>query len=108
MHFIYFGLVLLQAFQHIYIKSKLPDNVVFVKFEDMHTDTPSTMRSVSDFLGVIYNDTLLKSTFNGELWWGNNPAKSANGSINRFVSGWASKIFASHVDPDLSQPKMKI
>jgi hypothetical protein len=36
-----------------------------VRFEDLHCDTAETMRDLSDWLGLSYQETLIQSTFNG-------------------------------------------
>jgi hypothetical protein len=39
-----------------------------VRFEDLHSDTATTMRGVSDWLGLSYRASLIESTFNGIPW----------------------------------------
>ncbi len=54
-------------------------NIKYFKFEDMHKNTLSEMQSLALYLGITFSETLLKSTIDGKLWWGNNPQKIING-----------------------------
>ncbi len=54
-------------------------NIKYFKFEDLHKNTFSEMKSLSEFIGITFNEILLKSTIDGKLWWGNNPEKIING-----------------------------
>lgn len=40
-----------------------------VKLEDLHSNPRQTMQKICDWLGLPWNDILLKSTFNGIQWW---------------------------------------
>ena len=39
-----------------------------IRFEDLHRDIATTMRGVSDWLGLCYRASLIQSTFNGIPW----------------------------------------
>jgi hypothetical protein len=56
-----------------------------VKYEDLHIDTPNTMLKLSNFLGISYEVSMLKSTFDGLKWWGNNHDKPFSGTSEKFV-----------------------
>ena len=49
----------------IQIRKKFGDRVCLIKFEDLVTQTGSVMRFLSEFLGIPYEDILLKPTLNG-------------------------------------------
>ena len=56
------------------------DKSRFIKLEDLHLDSERTMGKLIKFLDVDWNDCLLKSTFNGLMWW--------NLAITKRVSGF--------------------
>lgn len=45
------------------------DRTYLVKLEDLHTKSRETLQLVCDYLGIRWNDSLLKSTFGGIKWW---------------------------------------
>ncbi len=61
-------------------------NFIYLKFESLHKNSELTMSELAEFLGVKYSDSLLKSTINGLLWWGNNPGKVVNGTNPALVT----------------------
>jgi hypothetical protein len=57
-------------------RKKFDDRVCFIKFENLIGRTESVMRYLAEFLGISYQDILLKPTFNGV------PIQPANGPIS--------------------------
>jgi hypothetical protein len=51
-----------------------------VRFEDLHRDIATTMRDVSEWLGLSYQATLTESTFNGIPWVITRNGKAWSGS----------------------------
>jgi hypothetical protein len=45
-------------------KEKYGGQVCIIRFEDLITKTESVMRYLSDFLGISFDDTMLRPTFN--------------------------------------------
>lgn len=71
------------------LKKLLGDNLLFVKFEELHKQTEFVMREVAEFLGVDFCPQMLESSFDGELWYGNNPEYHFNGTNpNRKIDTW--------------------
>jgi hypothetical protein len=56
-------------FEHVlpwYEQSLLrPDQVLFIKYEDMYEDTTQAVRAISDFLGFGYSDDVIESVVQG-------------------------------------------
>jgi len=89
-----------------------------VRFEDMHRDTPQTMRDLAEWLGLPYQATLLDSTFNGIAWTVTRDGKTWSGrrleQIQRSSRNLSAKdralLFASFyenfVDWDYPSPKI--
>ncbi|MFL5821468.1 MAG: sulfotransferase [Solirubrobacteraceae bacterium] len=46
-------------------KRQFTDSVFLIAFEEMLRDTEGTMRSLAEFLGIDFTDTLITPTFNG-------------------------------------------
>jgi hypothetical protein len=53
---------------------KVPEDLVercrAIRFEDIHNRTETTMRALAKWLGIGWDPCLLKSTFDGEPYWG--------------------------------------
>lgn len=47
-----------------------PDSVRVVRLEDLHYEPKITMKRISDWMGINFDDCLLESTFGGLLHWG--------------------------------------
>lgn len=47
------------------------EDYLVLRYEDLVTDTEKVMREVSGFLGIRYDDILVRPTSNGEPWIGN-------------------------------------
>jgi hypothetical protein len=56
-----------------------------VRYEDLHCMPEDVLKNLSTALGIEYENILLKSTFDGKLWWGNNPARPINGTSRDFI-----------------------
>ncbi|MCP4022093.1 MAG: sulfotransferase [Desulfobacteraceae bacterium] len=52
------------------LKNLPPENVRVVRHEDMHYALKELMQRIAAFVGVKFDEVLLKSTFGGLLWWG--------------------------------------
>lgn len=55
------------------------DFCVAVRLEDLHNNGPDTMAKLAQWLGIIWSDTLLESTFSGKIWWNRPMSKKING-----------------------------
>ncbi len=51
-------------------RSTDPDRCLIVKFEDLITDTASIMRRIAQWLGIEFDEVLLKPTILGQSWPG--------------------------------------
>ncbi len=45
------------------------DNWRAVKMEDLHFKPELTLKNICDWIDIPWDDILLKSTFNGKMWW---------------------------------------
>ncbi len=65
-----------------------------VRLEDLHRDGSSTMRRTAAWLDVPFHASLLESTFNGMLWWGDITRPPLNGfSQQVFSDSWRSDYY---------------
>ena len=46
------------------------DDIAIVSHESLYYDLEKTMRSLSSWLNVKFNDSMLTMTFSGQKWWG--------------------------------------
>ena len=46
------------------------DQVVSLRQESLHEHHEGSMKSLADWLGVEFSDSMLQSTFDGKAWWG--------------------------------------
>jgi|GEM_PF-4628122 len=61
------------------------DQIRALRLEDLHSDSVAIMKKVAAWLGIDYGEVLLKSTFGGKLWWGDD-------TLGFYVNGFSSHI----------------
>lgn len=67
-----------------------------VKLEDIHTKSKKTLKRLSDFIGIKYSDTLLRSTYFGKKWWGDSISKKFLDGLNpNFNNKFDRNIFSN-------------
>jgi hypothetical protein len=54
----------------------------FVRYEDLVNDTKESMVSISNFLGLQFNNTMLEPTTAGSLWGGNSSSEKSFSNVN--------------------------
>lgn len=57
-----------------------------VKLEDIHTQPEKTLRMICKFLGLTWDEALLKSTFGGKQWWNLQGTDNVTG-FNKVIIG---------------------
>jgi hypothetical protein len=72
-----------------------PDRVKTVRLEDLARDLEGQMREVAGFLGVDFDESLLRPTVAGRPWLGNSLQHSV-------IEGFSGEVASSGVDQDLS------
>src|SRR4029079_2018189 len=87
-------------YYYLYKNQELIDNYFVLKYEDLVTDTESQMRTVSKFLEIPFNDTLLLPTTNGIPWEGNS-------SQDKKFTG-ISKERIGHIDKQITKVEVEI
>jgi len=63
-----------------------PDLWKAVRLEDIHTQPKKTLEKVCSWLDLSWNDSLMKSTWNGIQWWNEKNAKQVSGFSNKIVN----------------------
>ena len=56
-----------------------------VRLEDIHTKPQETLEKVCEWLGLPWDDSLLKSTWNGMKWWNEKNTKQVSGFSKKIV-----------------------
>jgi hypothetical protein len=75
---------LIQSALDIFSFDRLNVQMIIFRFEDLNLNLKSIMIKLSEYLNVDFSDSLLKSTFGGLKYWGNNIKKiSSNLDFNR-------------------------
>ncbi len=59
-----------QMMEFMKVPADLADRCRAIRFEDIHNRTEEVMRSLASWLNIRWNECLLKSTFDGEPYWG--------------------------------------
>jgi tetratricopeptide (TPR) repeat protein len=84
----------------IFEKKLLKDNeYVLIDFQQLHSDTFNIMKKTSDFLDIDYSESILESTIQGKIWWGNAPQKLSLGTIKeRNFIEWKTKLSKDYIN----------
>ena len=61
--------------------------VIAVKLENLHMESRETLERIADFIEISWDEILLKSTFNGHLWWNFRDTKKVNGFNKNIIDG---------------------
>jgi hypothetical protein len=81
--------------------SRVKGGYYLVKYEDLHIKPFEILQRLILILGIKYEEILMKSTFEGKQWWGNNPAKPYSGTSPIFVKDIDVKKLARSVTSGL-------
>lgn len=81
------------SYHHLFTNRLAVPNYLCVRFEDLVRQTEASMRTVADFLGIEYIDTLLRPTSMGEQWLGNSTSNEAfKGVSQKPLTEWKNQI----------------
>lgn len=78
----YFNYYLEQTIGWLPIERMFSMPILPVRLESLHSEPRKTMEGVAAWLGLTWDDCLLKSTFNGLVYWGDKRS-------NTFISGFS-------------------
>lgn len=80
-------------YYNLYKNETILDNYFIVKYEDLISETQTTMQAISKFIGLEFKETLLKPTLMGRSWSGNSSSSSSFSSVSKKpLSSWKSEI----------------
>jgi len=81
------------SYRNAWLNQKIIPNYQVVKYEDLLSSPQKEIAKVSDFLGIEFQDTLLKPSLLGEPWGGNSTLKkSLSGITKEQLTKWESDI----------------
>ena len=84
---------LYNSYYFLYKNEMTIGDYLVIRFEDLVSDTSATMKIISDFLSIEFNDKLLMPTINGELWQGNSTGNEKfNGISTAPLERWKNNI----------------
>ena len=70
-----------------------PDSFMAIRFEDLVKDTRATMKSVSNFLNIDFEESMLSPDISGKSYKGNNfSGISFSGISNQNIGKWRTRI----------------
>lgn len=79
------------------VLKELKDRHRAIKLEDLHHDPENTMRVLSKWLSLKWNDSLLESTFDGKRWWNVKDSPIVSG-FNKVTTSIQHNDFFSNLD----------
>lgn len=85
-------LIALSTYKHAFYgavtlaKFVSPQKIRAVRLEDLHLDSVATLNRLVDWLGIQFHPSLLQSTFDGKLWWGDKTIEPVNGFSKHILS----------------------
>lgn len=74
------------------------EDYFIVKYEELVKETKNTMMGIAQWLGIDYDDCLLKPTMFGYDWKGNNFSKEWQGVSGESIGRWAKELDNEEVD----------
>ncbi|MCF8241923.1 MAG: sulfotransferase [Melioribacteraceae bacterium] len=81
------------SYNDLYKNLKTYSNYLVVKYEDLLTNTKTSMIRIADFLEIKYDEQLLNPTILGEDWKGNSiRGKKFNGVSSQNIDVWKNEI----------------
>lgn len=83
-----------------YIIKNYSNNYKIIKLEDLHTNSESELRSISDFLGVNFSNSLLQSTIDGKQFWLSSAHPEKNVGLKGLDPVFAKQKWINELDPE--------
>lgn len=99
-HIQYIFLLFRDIKELIFDKQVLNTNeFMFIEFEKLHSNTKELMIIISNLIGIDYKNSLLESTIQNQIWWGNSPTLLINGATKeRDIYKWKKELTKEEID----------